>query len=260
VSPVVSEGYAYVGDWDFSQMTLTFMPTMCAPLPKEGGNRRVLVPRFKLDVTPTTNRDYANCVSQGPCSAPEGDIADPDSRAWNDPERQDIPVLVSQGQAATYCRWIGGRLPSWAELARAAQGDAALPGVAALTHAAIDCYGRSSGDPMVCAQLDQMNTVQIPHPKLYRVGAVELDRGPDGHRDLFGFAQQTRSYPTSSAFCGQPNGTRDFVTTDPGATQHIVVQFAVGVIHAVKAGGFFFGLLDDSSSIYPVTFRCAYEG
>jgi len=218
-----------------------------------------MVPRFHLDPTPTTNRDYGTCVAEGPCTAPEGDIADPDPRAWNDPERQDIPVLVSQRQAETYCQWIGGRLPSWAELARAAQADAALPGVAALTNAAIDCYGRGSGDPMVCRQLDQMNTAQVPHPKLYRVNVVELDQGPYGHRDLFGFAQRTRSYPGSDAFCDVPDGSQDFVTTDRNATQHIVVQFAVGVIHAVKAGGFLFGLLDDSSSVYPVTFRCAYD-
>jgi formylglycine-generating enzyme required for sulfatase activity len=104
----VPGGSSQVGDWAFSKSTLTFTPVACSS-PPTGGSLRFEVPTFSLDETPITNGLYAQCVAAGSCDAPVRDIADPDPRAWDDPERRDIRVLVSQRQAQTYCDWTGGR-------------------------------------------------------------------------------------------------------------------------------------------------------
>ena len=68
---------------------------------------------FWLDRLETTQADYRECVAAGACT----EISD---IAVQNSEQQ--PVLVSWLQAADYCAWRGGRLPTEPEWAFAARG------------------------------------------------------------------------------------------------------------------------------------------
>jgi formylglycine-generating enzyme required for sulfatase activity len=82
------------------------------------GRQTVSVNPFFLGETATTVDAYARCVAAGHCSAPN---AEPVCN-WNT-DRTDHPInCVDWNQAFTFCRWIGGRLPTEVELEYAASG------------------------------------------------------------------------------------------------------------------------------------------
>ena len=92
----------------------------CRPgvLAREQPQRRVFVSRFALDRTEVSNEAYQRCVAANAC--PPAQLALAGSRYYL-PER---PVTgVTWPQAARYCAFVGGRLPTEAEWERAARGD-----------------------------------------------------------------------------------------------------------------------------------------
>jgi len=79
-----------------------------------------------IDLTRTevTVAQYRACVEAGKCSAPKA--ADADNKCnWGAPDRGNHPVnCVGYDQAAAFCGWVGGRLPTEAEwYAEATYGD-----------------------------------------------------------------------------------------------------------------------------------------
>ncbi|MEL7592042.1 MAG: SUMF1/EgtB/PvdO family nonheme iron enzyme [Anaerolineaceae bacterium] len=85
--------------------------------------RRVNLDAFYMDKYEVTNRQYALCAAAGVCAEPIYRYSA--SRAWyyGNPEYDDYPVAtVSWTEAAAYCAWVGGRLPSEAEWEKAARG------------------------------------------------------------------------------------------------------------------------------------------
>jgi formylglycine-generating enzyme required for sulfatase activity len=75
---------------------------------------------FWIYRTKVTNRMYSICIAAGQCAAPQDDEA---VRALSDPRRQDFPVVnVDWEQAAAYCRFVAGRLPSEAQWEKTARG------------------------------------------------------------------------------------------------------------------------------------------
>jgi hypothetical protein len=62
---------------------------------------------FSIESNPVTNKIYGLCVNVGKCTPPI------DSTDFNNAEKQDDPVVwLTISQAATYCEWIGRRLPT----------------------------------------------------------------------------------------------------------------------------------------------------
>jgi formylglycine-generating enzyme required for sulfatase activity len=87
----------------------------------------VTLDAFGIDKTEVTNALYRLCVENGACRPPQRTGSDTRSMYYGDPAYDDYPVVyVNWNQAAAYCQWIGGRLPTEAEWEYAARGPEAL--------------------------------------------------------------------------------------------------------------------------------------
>jgi formylglycine-generating enzyme required for sulfatase activity len=83
--------------------------------PDEWPQRRISLAGFWIDRTEITNAEYRRCVEAGGCTP-----ARSQGQRFAEPEQ---PVVgVDWFQAANYCAWAGGRLPSEAEWEKAARG------------------------------------------------------------------------------------------------------------------------------------------
>ena len=83
----------------------------------------VCISAFEMDVNEVTNADYAECVTDGGCTAPQLSRSSTRLYYYGEPEYDDYPALyVDWSQAADYCTWAGKRLPKEAEWEYAARG------------------------------------------------------------------------------------------------------------------------------------------
>ncbi len=79
----------------------------------------VYVRDFWIYRTKVTNQMYAGCVAAGGCSAPENEPSD----HYLDTEYAEQPVIgVNWEQAAAYCSWVQGALPTEAQWEKTARG------------------------------------------------------------------------------------------------------------------------------------------
>lgn len=91
-----------------------------------------IIPSFRITKHPITVRHYRQCISSSACIAPALSALEcmPPTQhqrlsgsTFDRPDSDELPVTcVRPEQAATYCRWLGGRLPDSAEWLVAARG------------------------------------------------------------------------------------------------------------------------------------------
>ncbi len=91
-------------------------------LARERPQRRIYLSTFWVDVFEVTNARYEKCVAAGVCKpARQKGVARKGYYADTDAPLQPV-VGVTLEDAATYCEWVGRRLPTEAEWEKAARG------------------------------------------------------------------------------------------------------------------------------------------
>lgn len=96
-----------------------------AGLPPTWPTVLVTLKPFAIEEHEVTNLQYRYCVSVGDCPEPDFTNAGNFSDYYGNPNYDNYPVVaVTPKAAATYCRFLGRRLPSEAEWERAAAGAA----------------------------------------------------------------------------------------------------------------------------------------
>jgi formylglycine-generating enzyme required for sulfatase activity len=111
---------------------------------------RVSGSAFEMDRFEVTNGRYRACVDSGKCAPPKMRESHRRANYFGDPAFDDYPVIfVDHGQAETFCRAEGGKLPTEAEWERAARGTD-TPRTFPWGDKAPDCSLANMGGPQSC--------------------------------------------------------------------------------------------------------------
>ncbi len=109
------------GEFQFGCASTGQPSSVCS---QEDALRTIYLDTYAIDKYEVTNAQYAACVRDGPCLAPNPFSAMPPPE-FGDPAYANHPVsYVSWFDANTYCTWAGKRLPTEAEWVKAARGRA----------------------------------------------------------------------------------------------------------------------------------------
>jgi formylglycine-generating enzyme required for sulfatase activity len=108
----------YAEWWTYNTQQTAFPLHYSSAIPR----LTVTLPAFAIDKLQVTNADYRRCVAAGVCSPPAGEQVDVPQGYFDAVTYADYPANVLWQQAATYCQWLGKRLPTEAEWEKAARG------------------------------------------------------------------------------------------------------------------------------------------
>ncbi len=108
----------YAEWWLYNTRETTWPPHYSSAIPR----LTVSLPAFAIDKLQVTNADYRRCVAARVCSPPAGEQVGMPQGYFDTATYADYPANVLWQQAATYCQWTGGRLPTEAEWEKAARG------------------------------------------------------------------------------------------------------------------------------------------
>jgi len=136
------------------------MPWACGNKHDPMGTRRFTVGPVFLDADEARVDCYDACVQEGSCSPLDGEA-----------------VALDRTSAETFCAFRGGRLPSLAELQRAAQGEALSIGPIDIYEEWRTCY---------FADFAAAECVELQQHAYWGGPSLSRDVGPFGHKDLFG--------------------------------------------------------------------------
>ncbi len=89
-----------------------------------GGGVSVFVPEFQIDNTEVTAQSYFSCIRDGYCRRPSIDFEDNKYCNLGAPRRNKHPMnCINWTDAASYCRWAKGSLPTEVQWEKAARGN-----------------------------------------------------------------------------------------------------------------------------------------
>ena len=152
----------------------------------DGAPRTLWATACQLMKYEVTNSAYQQCVRDGTCLPPDVVV----TPAWDSPQADRLPAVVSYPLAQAFCRHYGGDLPTNVQWDRAAAGDV-QDGVPPLAAQWLSChYGGSAGS---CAQLASATSNSHggePPFALVAAGANGWDVSPFGHMDMYGNAEE----------------------------------------------------------------------
>jgi formylglycine-generating enzyme required for sulfatase activity len=182
-----------------------------------------------------TNEQYARCVESTVC---EGEIDD----KLADPEYADHPVVnVDWYEARTFCRWVGGRLPTEAEWEYAARGQ--------------EGYIYPWGNEFDCARGNFDDETHFTEEAV--LGQV----GCDGYPEI----APVGSFPEGASWCGAHDmagnvweWTADWYDADYYA--HSPVENPIGPEtgeYRVRRGGSWWDT--NADDVQPALLRCAFR-
>lgn len=205
----VTAGWVFQGDRYLDDGAHRIVPEQICEL---GAPKHFWAAPFRLSTFEVTNAAYQACVTEGACSPPDVTT----TPAWNAAPSANLPVAVSYPLARTFCRHYGGDVPTAVEWDRAAAGDVVDAfGIPSLTDSWLQCHYGMCSD--ICIQLARAvpsngpgNACDGSHPtfSLAAVGSSAWDRGPFGHADLYGNAEEwvrTSALSTDPNFCALPD-------------------------------------------------------
>jgi eukaryotic-like serine/threonine-protein kinase len=142
----------------------------------EQPRHKVKLPAYRLDRNEVTNREYEACVKAGRCAPPALLSSHRRPEYFGDPRFADYPVIfVDWNQAAAFCKFAGGRLPTEAEWEMAARGQGpASQRTYPWGNERPDCARANMGGDGSCVGDTD------------RVGRRELGKSPFGANDMAG--------------------------------------------------------------------------
>ncbi|MEM7606709.1 MAG: SUMF1/EgtB/PvdO family nonheme iron enzyme [Myxococcota bacterium] len=209
----------------------------------EQPRRRIGLSRYGLDRYEVTNAAYLRCVRAGVCVPPRmraGDVR---------VGRGTMPVSgVTADEAARYCEWVGGRLPSESQWERAARGPAGRTYPwGRIYNDRLSNHGRG-GEP------DPVDGYAFASP----VGSFPAGATPEGVHDLAGNVWEWTADRRSDNSDWQ-SGLAFDPTGDESGGERIIRGGSWRAGSESLRGGMRVGVAEQAHAA-DLGFRCAYAG